>query len=141
MKNKKKIFSCIAGIIILFFACFWGNYEPEETEKESAFKGIISLYDTATPTVLGNDFSVISTICEEFSSRLEGSFVRLSRISHVTEEESYLYASENADIIRYDESLAKEKIITDKEFTAGLKRDHYDIPAPYDNGKVIVPLW
>ncbi len=129
------------GFAVLLFAMAVGNYEPETKQQADDFRGIIRLYDIATPTVLGNDFSVTETICEEFSRGMEMSFVRLNKISYVTQSESYAHAVGNADIIRYDESLDRALIMTDEEFTASLDCDFYDIPAPYDNSKVMVPLW
>ncbi len=109
--------------MLIIFAVWAGSREiPVEDGNESTYKGIIRLYDYATPTVLGNDFSVISTVCEEFSEK-SGYFLRLERISGVTLHESYGYAVESADIIRYDESLDGKAIMQD------------------ENGEVVVPVW
>ncbi len=139
---KKKILAYAGGVMLLIFSFFMRNFDlTEENIPEEHFKGIIRLYDLPTTTVMGNDFSVISTICEEFSDFIPGGFVRLEKISEVTKEESYGYAAENADIIRYSEELDKSMIMTDIAFTSTLRNDLADVLPPYSDGKVVVPLW
>lgn len=140
--DKWKYLRQFLGILLIMAALLARNRQfPAKKEDVEHYTGIVRLYDYATPTVLGNDFSVINTICEEFSDNLTGSFVRLSQISDITPEESYSYAAQNADIIRLDDSLDRGKIMADTAFTDTLSTDIADIPMPYEDGKVIVPLW
>ncbi|MBE6038588.1 MAG: hypothetical protein E7218_05215 [Anaerofustis stercorihominis] len=141
MRKRNRYILCIAVIVCVFLINYFVSIPQEEVTAEK-YKGIIQFYDIATPTVLGNDFSVISTICEEFSEGLEFSFVKLNKINSITPTDTYLSVQQNADIIRYDPSLTDmNAVMTDTDFTLSMKKVYPEVPVKSDTGKVIVPYW
>ena len=135
-----KALMVISGGCIILAAYFLSqNLSAGSTGRDAGYKGIINVYDMKKTTVAGNDYSVITTICEEYSGSLDGCMFRLRKINDITPGESYLNAVLSADIISYGEDLSGDDLMRDEEFTGSLRCDFYDVPAPYDNGRVIVP--
>lgn len=137
------VLRALLGIMVVLLCRYMTGviHEPQDIAENDAFSGIISLYDVKNPTILGNGYSVIETICEEYSTEQSGAFVRLRKINSVTEDESYTYAAGYADIICYRDGLDSSDVMKNEDFTASLDSDHPELPAPYHSGRVIVPLW
>lgn len=136
------IFRFVAGAVLFLSAFFIGHTDEDvpQTVPEK-YRGMIRLYDHATTTVLGNDYSVISTICEEFSAENEMIYVRAEKIRGGENGGGYLQAVENADIIRRDKDLDDGRIMESGYLSDMIRKNIPSEDYEISGQKAVVPLW